>query len=76
MTGVQTCALPILVINKFNVKLNKKITKKVKGKKQTYGFLEAPTTCPKEGWAFAAQYNFPTFPQIGNRRGDALQPCK
>jgi hypothetical protein len=45
-----------ITLNKLDVQTGKTVTRKLRGKRVKRGYLEAPTTCPRAGWAFGEDF--------------------
>ena len=47
---------PTISLNKLDLRVGKTVTRRVRGRRVRRGYLEAPTTCPRSGWAFEEEF--------------------
>jgi hypothetical protein len=47
---------PAIALNKLDLRVGRTVNTRVRGRRVRRGYLEAPTTCPRAGWAFEEEF--------------------
>ena len=47
---------PSIALNKLDLTAGKNVNTRVRGKRVKRGYIEAPTSCPRSGWAFEEEF--------------------
>lgn len=47
---------PAIALNKLDLRVGKTVNTRVRGRRVRRGYVEAPTSCPRSGWAFEEEF--------------------